>query len=418
MSLPSHRHKRQGRLSAAVLFLAAPFVPLVLVGCGGGGKSPTQAVQSRSTSLALSLTWPDLSAKTAGRAFPVAANSLTITVRDSSGFTDTRTLVRPSAGSPTTVTATFDALASGQATIVASAFASTDATGPPLSQASDSVNLQNNRQASANLVFPSPIAVIALSPASLPLARGGTAKLTALAADDRDVLLTPVGTWASSDSSVATVDASGNVTAVGGGTAAIIFTDSVFGKTGQAAVTIRDITFIVLSPQNPTLLPGATLTFSASGQDDAGVVQNNPAGVWVSSNPVVATVDAAGNVTALRGGTTTISFTDAAFGITGSTTATVRGITQIALSPANQVIAPGATLALSAVGSDANGLVQSSPPGVWASSDATVATVSAAGVVTAIKPGSVQITFTDSVYGVTAATNVRVRGGDAEVIVQ
>ena len=416
MLLPSHRSRKK-TVGAALLFAA----PLLLAGCGGGGKNASPVAQStRSTSLTLSLTWPQKPSGV-GRAFPVAANSLTISVTDSANNAQTQTLTRPPAGSAnTTVTASFTNLANGRATVIASAFASGDGSGPILSQAVDAVVLQTGKQASANLVFPSPIASIVLAPADFSLVLGGTGKITATAIDDRDQTFTPVGIWASSNPAAVSVDANGNVSGVAGGTSVITFTDATFGKTAQTTVTVTllTITQIVVTPQNPVLLPGATLLLAVSGQDDAGGVVQSPAGTWASSNPAVATVDASGNVTAVRGGSAIISFTDAVFGVTGATTVAVRSITQIALAPQNPTVAPGGTIVLSATGRDAGGVVQNTPPGVWASSDTTTATVSATGVVTGIRPGVVQITFTDSVYGVSATTSVTVRGGDAEVIIQ
>ena len=102
------------------------------------------------------------------------------------------------------------------------------------------------------------------------------------------------GAWSSSNPAVATV-ACRISNRVSAGTANIIYT--ITGGCGgtvseQVAVTINPNAGIA-SVTGPTpLCIGASATFNANG-----VVLSGGTGAWISSNPAVATVSAAGSVT-------------------------------------------------------------------------------------------------------------------------
>lgn len=83
------------------------------------------------------------------------------------------------------------------------------------------------------------------------------------------------------------------------------------------------LTNVVLAPVNPFVAISNTAALHAVGQYDDGAILELPAAnvVWTSSDPAVASIDAAGVVTGLTLGTTTVS-ADAA-GVIGSTLLTV-----------------------------------------------------------------------------------------------
>ena len=167
------------------------------------------------------------------------------------------------------------------------------------------------------------VADITLDEAALSLTVGETAQLTAAItpsdADNKTV------TWASSDTAVAMVDESGNVAAIGEGTATITVTTADGGKTDSCTVTvIAPVIHVSGVTLNKTDL---TLTVSGSEQLTATVVPGDAADktvTWVSGDTAVATVDASGNVTAAGVGTATITVTTADGGKTAVCTVTVR----------------------------------------------------------------------------------------------
>ena len=110
-------------------------------------------------------------------------------------------------------------------------------------------------------------------------------------------------TWKSSNEAVATVDESGEVTAVGNGTANITATteDGNFKATCQVTVEIPELT---LSLDKSEL----TLTQTEEQQKLTATVSDPEEKVtWLSSDPFVATVTRDGTVTAIANGTATIT---------------------------------------------------------------------------------------------------------------
>jgi hypothetical protein len=105
---------------------------------------------------------------------------------------------------------------------------------------------------------------------------------------------------------------------------------------------------IAVTPANPSIAPGATQQFTATGTYSDGSTQNltSQAG-WVSSNTTVATVSSSGLATALTPGTSGISATFG--GKTGGTTLTVQSppltITTSSLSNGTVNVAYSNTLA-------------------------------------------------------------------------
>ena len=108
---------------------------------------------------------------------------------------------------------------------------------------------------------------------------------------------------------------------------------------------------------------------------------------WSSSNQVIASVSTTGLVTALALGTTTITAT--AGGRSGTAQVTVEGepVASVTVLPGSDTLLVGETLQLAAELRDAAGGVITGRTPVWSSSNNTVATVSASGLVTAVGDG-------------------------------
>ena len=135
-------------------------------------------------------------------------------------------------------------------------------------------------------------------------------------------------TWSSNAPGVATVDSSGNVTAVAPGTATITVTTEDGNKTATCVVTVTaatvPVTGVTLSQTQASLYYNRTpntLTLTATV---APANATNKAVTWTSSNPSVAKVEN-GVVTALACGTAVITATAADdSGASASCTVTVR----------------------------------------------------------------------------------------------
>jgi hypothetical protein len=160
------------------------------------------------------------------------------------------------------------------------------------------------------------------------------------------------------------------------------------------------LTAINLSGASSSLVVGAVQALSATGIYSSGPQQAVTPTAWASDTPGVATVDAMGNVTAVSPGTANITasltgITSSPFTLAVTPTQNVLVSTTSSLNPV--AIYSGQQLQLSLTGNYNN---QTQQPiiadGGWTTSDPTVATVNAGGVVTFLKPGSVSFTGTGS----------------------
>ena len=150
---------------------------------------------------------------------------------------------------------------------------------------------------------------VTVSPATNELtALGTTVQLSAEVRDQNDrVMAGATVTWSSGDTSVATVDASGLVTAVGNGTATI--TASGGSASGSAVVTVtQSVASVEVSPSAADLTAlGATLQLGAEAFDENGHAVAEAEFSWESSDVAIATVDAGGLVTGVAEGVATIT---------------------------------------------------------------------------------------------------------------
>ncbi len=215
-------------------------------------------------------------------------------------------------------------------------------------------------------------------------------------------------TWSSSDEDVATVDENGVVTAVAGGTATITAT-SVADSDITASYDIKVLKHteaIYLDKTELKLAKGETsdpltVTFDPADTDDSKEV------TWSSENDAVATVDENGAVTAVAGGTTTITAT------VGELTAECK-VTVVSPLESITLEADRTTDDLE-VGDTVNLTVGYNPEDTtddkavtWSSSDEDVATVND-GVVTAVAGGTATITATSAANeDITARCEIRV----------
>ena len=149
---------------------------------------------------------------------------------------------------------------------------------------------------------------------------------------------------------------------------------------------------ITVSPATAELTAvGATVQLSAEVRDQNGRVMAGAAVTWVSVSTGVARVDAAGFVTSVGNGTSTINAT--AGTATGSAEVTVAQVVKgIEVLPFPGKVSAGDTLRLTAEAWDANGFAVPGSRFDWFSSDSAVATVDESGLVHGIVEGVVTIT--------------------------
>lgn len=183
------------------------------------------------------------------------------------------------------------------------------------------------------------------------------------------------GTWHSSNSLVADVDASGTVSGHVAGTAVISYT------IGGSCITSVIITVDPL----PALITG---TFSTCQGSTTTLSDATPGGTWSSSTSAVGTVGlTSGVVNGILAGTTTITYT--------ASTGCYRTVT-FTVNPLPATI--GGTL--SVCKGQTTALIDVTTGGTWSSGSTGIATIgSSSGIVTGVSPGTAVITYKLSTTG-------------------
>ncbi len=189
------------------------------------------------------------------------------------------------------------------------------------------------------------------------------------------------GVWSSSNAAVGTVNSTtGVVTGIGAGTTNISYSvTNGFGCIGRSTgeVTVNPLPVVASITGTRTVCVNSTTTLANA----------TASGVWTSSAPAIATIDAGGLVTGILAGNSTISYTvTSAFGCIGRSTAIVT------VNPLPTVAAITGTASLCANGT--TNLANATAGGVWASSAAGIASVGTSGVVTGVSAGNATISYT------------------------
>jgi hypothetical protein len=193
------------------------------------------------------------------------------------------------------------------------------------------------------------------------------------------------------------------LTANGTGNADISATlGSISGKT-TATVSIANVVSMKILPANSSIANGTKQQLAALVTFDDGSTLNvstTPGVAWTSSDSAVVTIGGGnGFASSVAPGTTMITAT---FGTaSASTNLTVNNTTlqSIAVSPGNDLLAPGLTQKFSAIGTFSDGSTQNISSIVsWGSDNNGVATISnniaTVGVATAVGQGAAHITAT------------------------
>ena len=257
---------------------------------------------------------------------------------------------------------------------------------------------------------PRPTTVV-VSPATADLtAIGATVQLQAEVRDQNGQLMAGTAvTWASNSTAVASVDASGLVSAIGDGTATV--TATAGSASGTATVTVaQEVSAVTLSPAADTLVHGDTLRLSAEALDANGHPVATAAFTWTSSDTSVIVVDASGLVTGTGAGGAVVTASSSGASASAELVVVAAVPTRVVVSPDSVALAAfGDTARFVAEVHDQVGRVMKSAEVAWASSDTRIATVDTKGLMTAIGNGTATVTATAEAVSGSAAVSVSQR---------
>ncbi|MGI6689095.1 MAG: Ig-like domain-containing protein [Christensenellales bacterium] len=253
-----------------------------------------------------------------------------------------------------------------------------------------------------------PVTGVKLNKASTALVVGGTETLYATVepatATNRNV------TWSSDKPAIATVDNGGKVTAVGVGQATITVKTDDGNKTATCTVTVSatavPVTGVKLNKNATALVVGGTETLYATVEPATATNRNV---TWSSDKPAIATVDAAGRVTAVGVGQATITVTTVDGNKTAACTVTVSAtavpVTGVKLNKNATALVVGGAETLYATVEPATATNRNV---TWSSDKPAIAAVDAAGRVMAVGVGQATITVKTDDGNKTAACTVTV----------
>lgn len=322
---------------------------------------------------------------------PGQTSQLTVTLTDSAGNVLIGRTLKYTTTSATVATVS----ATGLVTAVAEGTAQIDV---------ESEGVRSTVQVTVN---PVPVASITITPNAAQVRINQTVQLTAQAFDAQGKpLANRKFTWLSGVPNVATVTQTGEVTAVGNGTAAIFAATE--GVSAFATITVSNVpvSSISIVPPSLSLQAGGSSQLSAVTRDANGNVLTGRVVTWSSSNDPVAVVSSLGRVTAVSAGSANISATSE--GVVGQALVTVSTVpvATVTVTPTNPSLQLGGTVDMTATMRDASGNILSGRPVTWTTGNSSIATVDATGLVTAVATGSTSVTATSE--GQTGSTTITV----------
>jgi uncharacterized protein YjdB len=236
--------------------------------------------------------------------------------------------------------------------------------------------------------------------------------------------------WTSSNNAIAqvsdTAGSKGVVSGKGVSTATITATDGDVSGTNNVSVTPAALLSISVDPPDSTIAKGTTVQLTATGTFSDSTTQDLTSSVaWDSSDDANAHVSNAAGTQGLvtgtgQGGPATITATSGGISGTATVTVTAATLVSIAITPADQSIAKGTTIQLTATGTFSDTTTQDLTTLVgWTSADNGIAQVSnvvgTQGLVTGIGLGG-PVTITATSGGSQGTTTVTVTAPTLDTI--
>ncbi|MGB9446067.1 MAG: Ig-like domain-containing protein [Candidatus Acidiferrum sp.] len=245
---------------------------------------------------------------------------------------------------------------------------------------------------------------IAITAVNGSIAKGTTDQFAATGtySDATTGNITSQVTWNSASPTVATIAAGGLATGAGVGSSNITasmngITNGITSNTYSLAVTAAVLRSISITAVNGSIAKGTTDQFTATGTYSDATTGNITSQVtWNSASPTIATIAAGGLATGAGVGSSNITASmNSTTSNTYSLSVTAAALESIALSETSTSITVALTSQFTATGTYSDGSTADVTSQVsWNSGTSSVATITAAGLVTAVAPGTSNISAT------------------------
>jgi uncharacterized protein YjdB len=159
--------------------------------------------------------------------------------------------------------------------------------------------------------------------------------------------------------------------------------------TPPAAPTPPAVGSVTVSPESSAIMAGDTATLAAVARDPEGATLSDATFTWQSSDPEIASVSAAGQVTgvAVGGPVSIIATADGVVGTANVAVLPASPVAQIVVTPDSSSVTAGHALRLHATAFDSSANRLFNQPITWMSENHAIAAVSSDGLVTGINIG-------------------------------
>jgi uncharacterized protein YjdB len=163
--------------------------------------------------------------------------------------------------------------------------------------------------------------------------------------------------------------------------------------TGPTDALPARVATVSVSPPSTRITVGSSVALQAVAEDASGRVLRDRQLFWTSNDTTIAVVSSAGVVSALRPGSARIAAS--AEGESGIAEVVVLvPVDRVEIQPTAAIVGRNRTRQFSAITYDADGQELTGRTVAWTTSDPTVATVDATGLVTGVSAGGATITAT------------------------
>ncbi len=259
-------------------------------------------------------------------------------------------------------------------------------------------------------VTPATLILLAVTPGAPSLAAGTRQKFTANGtfSDGTTEDLSSEVVWTSTNPQVLTIDQTGDAASSQTGSVQVtaVF-NGTSGSTGTVSVTPATFVNLTISPLTGQIAKGTTQQFTATATYSNGTTQDVTSQVtWSSANGAVAGIDGNGRATGNAVGSAQITGTfDGQSISTSSFSVTPATLVSISFLPAAPSVAAGTQTQITVIGAYSDGTTEDlTSSSSFSSSNPGAATVSSAGVLTGVEPGSSVVTVTAG--GMTSTVSV------------
>ena len=267
-------------------------------------------------------------------------------------------------------------------------------TGAAPGSAKITVTVEKKSASASVTVTAIPAAAVELSPGTLSLHVGATARLSATVKDARGRALAdrPV-TWASRAPAIVRV-ADGLATALATGESEITATCEGASGTARVAVTPVPVARVVPSEQSLSLDVGQAVRLAAKVLADDGTALEGRKVTWESGDKKTVTISVAGEVVGAAPGSATVTVSCEGKSAPVAVKVSPVAVSSVQLSPPSLALEVGRTARFTSLARDARGHELPGRDAAWTSSKPAIARVSTDGEVTGLAAGFAVVTAT------------------------